>query len=110
MYKWKSSVKRNTLAPVYNESFSYEVTEDVKATMDTDNIMISFYVSDYDVLSQNTTAVHIGKHAKSELGRRHWSEVLKSPCQRISFWHPIQLQVAATGKRRHASPLPVPII
>ena len=92
IFKWKTLVKRNTSAPIYNETFSYEVKEDTKMAMDIDNMMISFHINDFDHFSQNDTIgmVNIGKHTSSEFGRTHWSEVLQSPQQRISFWHPIQ--------------------
>ena len=93
VFKWKTCVKRNTLAPVYNETFIYGVTEDIKMAIDVDNIMISFYIIDFDRLMPNNKigVVNIGKLVSSELGRKHWSEVLQTPQQRISFWHPIQL-------------------
>ena len=64
--------------------------------LDIDSIMISFHIKDFDYFSQNDKmgVVNIGKHANSKLGRRHWSEMLQSPCERISFWHPIQLETA----------------
>ena len=95
VFKWKTSVKHKTSAPVYNEIFIYEGAEDMKMAIDVDSIMISFYIIDFDHLMPNDKigVVNIGKQASSELGRKHWSEVLQSPQQRISFWHPIQLQV-----------------
>ena len=58
--------------------------------VDIENLMISFYVIDYDSMG----AVTIGKNAKSELGRKHWTEILQSPQQQIHFWHPIQTSTA----------------
>ena len=92
MFEWKTSIKRKTLAPVYNESFSYEVTDDMRMGMDMENVMISFAVLHYDHLMPNNKMgyISIGKHANTELGRQHWDEVLKYPRQQISYWHPIQ--------------------
>ena len=111
MFKWKTSVKHKTLAPVYNECFSYEVTEDMRMAMDIENVMISFAVFDHDHWMPNDKMgyVSIGKDADSKLGRQHWDEVLKCSQHRISFWHPIQLATAAQKhqmRSRCASPIP----
>ena len=112
VFKWKSSIKHNTLAPVYNESFSCTVTEEMNMTMD--SVTVSFYVIDYDYLLRNDImgAVIIGNNVESKLGRRHWNEVLRSPRQPVSFWHAIQM--ATTAHKRHIrlsrsrSPSPFP--
>lgn len=93
VHEWKSSVKHKTLAPVYNESFSFEIEDAMRVAMDTGSIALSCYIVDFDYFSQDDTmgVVSIGKDVESELGRRHWTEMLQSPCHRISFWHPIQL-------------------
>ena len=90
-------MKHKTLAPEYNESFSYEVTDDMRMSLDIENVMISLDIFNHDRFKPNDRmgCVSIGKHASTELGRRHWAEVLKSPQQRISYWHPIQLPTEA---------------
>lgn len=92
VFTWRTSVKHKTLAPEYNESFSYEVTDSMKMSMDMENIMISLDIFDHDHLKSNDKIgnISIGKNASTKLGRQHWAEVLKYPQQRISFWHPIQ--------------------
>ena len=91
MFKWKTSVIHKTLAPEYNERFCYEVTDSMKMSMDMENILISLDIFDHDHLKSNKMgSVSIGKSANTKLGRQHWTEVLKNPQQRISFWHPIQ--------------------
>ena len=85
-------MKHKTLAPEYNESFSYEVTDSMKMSMDMENILISLDIFDHDRYKPNDKmgSINIGKNASTKLGRQHWAEVLKYPQQRISFWHPIQ--------------------
>lgn len=109
VYKWKTSVKRHTLSPVYNENFNYEVSEEMSMSMD--SITISFYVVDFDYVLRNDTmgVVTIGKNVSNKLGRRHWNQVLQSPRQGVSFWHPVQQ--ATSAQKRHMrsrsnSPLP----
>ena len=92
MYEWKSSTKYNTLAPVYNEVFTYKVTEEMNVVMGTPgSILLTFHVYDFDKFSQDDMmgVVDIGCDAKSQSGREHWSEVLQSPCQAVRYWHHI---------------------
>ena len=88
-------MKRNTSSPVYNESFHYEVAEDMRMVVDIENVMISFHVIDYDSMG----IISVGKNAISKLGRQHWNEVLQSPHQQITLWHPIQM--ATTAQKRY---------
>ena len=110
VFKWKTSVKHSTLAPVYNERFSFTLTEEMNSELD--SVMLAFYVTDFHHLSPNETmgVVTIGENAECQLGRKHWAKVTQSTGQQISFWHPIQL--ATTAHKRHMrssrSPSPVP--
>ena len=92
MFKWRTSVKRKTLAPEFNDVFCYEVTDSMKMSMDMENIMISLDIFDHGHLKPNNRmgSISIGKDASTKLGQQHWAEVLKYPQQRISLWHPIQ--------------------
>ena len=104
VYKWKTMVKHNTLAPVYNESFNCKVTEEMSNEMD--KLTISFYVIDVDYVLRNNTmgVVNIGKTAGTKLGREHWNQVLSSLGQGIRFWHQIQPSQKKQIKTRSASP------
>ena len=93
MLMWKTSVKYKTLAPEYNEQFSYEVTDSMKMGMDMENMTISLDICNHDRFKINDKmmgSISIGKDAPTKLGRQHWAKVLKYPQQQISFWHPIQ--------------------
>jgi hypothetical protein len=92
VFTWRTSVKNKTLAPEYNERFSYEVTDSMKMGMDVENIMISLDIYNHGRLKVNDKMgnVNIGKNAPTKLGRQHWAKVLEYPQELISFWHPIQ--------------------
>ena len=77
IFKWKSSVKRNASSPVYNESFNYEVAEDMKMVVDIVNVMISFCIIDHYSMG----IISVGKNASSKLGKQHWNQVLQYPSQ-----------------------------
>ena len=81
--------------------------DDKKMPIELDTIIISFLVCDHDRLFQNTyqTIVTVGKHVSSELGKKHWDEMVKFPCQQISFWHPIQ-----SVKKAERQNIPLPSI
>ena len=86
-------MKRGTLSPIYNESFSYEI-EDSTVAADVNNVQLLFYVLDSDFFSHRDNSmgvVKIGKDADSgRSGKEHWTQVLQFSCQRITLWHPIQ--------------------
>ena len=105
IYKFKTCVKNKTLEPVYNETFSCQISED----MSIEKITISCFVIDHDVAKRNEVIgiVNIGRKVTSKLGREHWDSVLQSPRKEVGFWHPIQLATAAEKQyRRGRSPSP----
>ena len=94
MLMWKTSVKYKTLAPEYNEQFSYEVTDSMKMGMDMENMTISLDICNHDRFKINDKmmgSISIGKDAPTKLGRQHWAKVLKYPSSKsasgIQFNH-----------------------
>ncbi|PAV71491.1 hypothetical protein WR25_12230 [Diploscapter pachys] len=81
--KKKTSIKKCTLNPYYNESFSFEVPfEQIQKV----SLMIT--VMDYDKLGSNDAIgrVLLGCNATgAEL--RHWMDMLASPRRPIAQWH-----------------------
>ncbi len=84
--KWKTSTKRNTLTPVFNESFEFDVSQ-----MDMDTTGLEVVLMDYDRLSRNDLVgkAFIGGHVSTESGRSHWGEITSDPHTAISHWHSI---------------------
>ncbi|CAF0722038.1 unnamed protein product [Didymodactylos carnosus] len=84
--KKKTSIKKCTLNPYYNESFSFEVPfEQIQ------KVQLAITVVDYDRIG---TSEPIGKvilgcnAAGTEL--RHWSDMLASPRRPIAQWHSLK--------------------
>ncbi|KAL5279617.1 SYT2 family protein [Megaselia abdita] len=84
--KKKTSIKKCTLNPYYNESFSFEVPfEQIQKI----NLVVT--VVDYDRIgtSEPIGRVILGCNAQgTEL--RHWSDMLASPRRPIAQWHTLK--------------------
>nr|XP_033817051.1 synaptotagmin-5 [Geotrypetes seraphini] len=84
--KKKTTIKKNTLNPYYNESFSFEVPfEQIQ------KVQVMLTVLDYDKLGKNEAIgkVFVGCNSTgTEL--RHWSDMLANPRRPIAQWHTLQ--------------------
>ncbi|XP_036391295.1 synaptotagmin-9-like [Megalops cyprinoides] len=83
--KRKTSTKRNTLNPVYNEAIVFDVPPE-----NIDQISLLIAVMDYDRVGHNEVigVCRVGNEAES-LGRDHWNEMLMYPRKPIAHWHPL---------------------
>ncbi|KAK7892055.1 hypothetical protein WMY93_024018 [Mugilogobius chulae] len=83
--KRKTSTKRNTLNPVYNEAIVFDVPPE-----NIDQISLLIAVMDYDRVGHNEVigVCRVGSEAES-LGRDHWSEMLTYPRKPVAHWHPL---------------------
>ena len=86
MNKWKTEVKKNTLVPIYNELFQFDVSG-----MDVRSVSLEIWVMDYDWFSRNDKmgVVYVGGNSPQEVGRNHWLEIISSPEHQTSHWHTI---------------------
>ena len=93
--KWKSKVKRNTLIPVFNESFQFDLSE-----MNVKEVAMEILMMDYDRFSRNDVVgvVYIGEQVPHDTGRQHWEQLLSQPNTSISSWHSIQPVTSETGR------------
>ncbi|XP_014484797.1 PREDICTED: synaptotagmin 1 isoform X2 [Dinoponera quadriceps] len=84
--KKKTSIKKCTLNPYYNESFTFEVPfEQIQ------KVQLVVTVVDYDRIgtSEPIGKVVLGQNASgTEL--RHWSDMLASPRRPIAQWHTLK--------------------
>lgn len=84
--KKKSTIKKCTLNPYYNESFSFEV-----AFEQIQKVSLDITVVDYDRIGTSDPIGHVtlGCNATgTEL--RHWSDMLANPRRPIAQWHTLQ--------------------
>ncbi len=85
MSKWKSTTKKSTLSPIFNDTFEFKILG-----MDPEDISIEVFVMNHDMLRRNDVigTVYIGStvHTQS-LGVTHYKEMLASPQHPITHWH-----------------------
>ncbi|GCB82423.1 hypothetical protein scyTo_0021997, partial [Scyliorhinus torazame] len=81
--KRKTSIKKNTLNPVYNEALVFDIPNE---NMDHVNVIIA--VMDYDCIGHNEVIgmCCVGNDADGP-GREHWNEMLANPRKPIEQWH-----------------------
>ncbi|XP_059942573.1 synaptotagmin-6 isoform X1 [Mesoplodon densirostris] len=81
--KKKTTIKKNTLNPVYNEAIIFDIPPE---NMDQVSLLIS--VMDYDRVGHNEIigVCRVGVSAEG-LGRDHWNEMLAYPRKPIAHWH-----------------------
>ncbi|MCJ8744370.1 hypothetical protein PDJAM_G00117900 [Pangasius djambal] len=83
--KKKTTTKKNTLNPTYNEAITFDIPPE---SMDQVSLHIS--VMDYDLVGHNEVigVNRVGSCAEG-LGRDHWNEMLAYPRKPIAHWHPL---------------------
>ncbi|KAE9414103.1 hypothetical protein Angca_009361, partial [Angiostrongylus cantonensis] len=83
--KHKTTVKSQTLAPVFNESFAFTVPE--KEVLEK-HVNLVVTVMDYDLLSSNDEIGHaILGPLGGEAGTHQWKEVIEHPETPLAVWH-----------------------
>ncbi|XP_061696625.1 synaptotagmin VIII [Syngnathoides biaculeatus] len=84
--KWKkkkTSVKKNTLNPYYNEAFVFKVT---LAQIRRVNLVISVWDRDPMTPDDSTGKIFLGCDASGN-GLRHWADMLANPRRPVAQWH-----------------------
>ncbi|XP_061685507.1 double C2-like domains, delta isoform X2 [Syngnathoides biaculeatus] len=93
--KYKTSVKKKTLNPEFNEEFSYDVTLDLLAKK-----TLEISVWDYDLGMSNDFigGVELGINASGQR-LRHWFECLKNKGKKVEYWHTLTQQGAPSADK-----------
>ncbi|XP_054974179.1 synaptotagmin-10 isoform X1 [Sorex araneus] len=84
--KRKTTTKRNTLNPVYNEAIVFDIPPE-----SVDQVSLAIAVMDYDRVGHNEVigVCRTGLDAEG-LGRDHWNEMLAYHRKPITHWHHLQ--------------------
>ncbi|XP_060793487.1 synaptotagmin-6 [Neoarius graeffei] len=83
--KKKTTIKKNTLNPTYNEAIIFDIPPE-----NMDQVSLHISVMDYDLVGHNEIigVNRVGSGAEG-LGRDHWNEMLAYPRKPIAHWHPL---------------------
>ncbi|XP_010873626.2 synaptotagmin-6 isoform X2 [Esox lucius] len=83
--KKKTTIKKNTLNPTYNEAIIFDIPPESM-----DHVSLHISVMDYDLVGHNEIigVNRVGCTAEG-LGKGHWNEMLAYPRKPIAHWHPL---------------------
>ncbi|NWV43988.1 SYT3 protein, partial [Grantiella picta] len=81
--KRKTSIKKNTLNPNYNEALVFDVPHE-----SVNSVSLTIAVVDYDCIGHNEVIglCRVGSDADGP-GREHWAQMLANPRKPIEHWH-----------------------
>ncbi|XP_072310627.1 synaptotagmin-10 [Eucyclogobius newberryi] len=81
--KRKTTTKKSTLNPVYNEAIIFDIPPE-----NVEQVSLSIMIMDYDRVGHNEVIgiCRTGPDAEG-LGRDHWNEMLAYPRKPITHWH-----------------------
>ena len=91
-FKWKSRIIKNTLSPVFNQDFTFDI-----ANMDINQVSLKLVLKDEEYLRKNETIgkVEFGDNSDHASGLDHWKDMKANPYIRITRWHSLDRQSAA---------------
>ncbi|XP_071943590.1 synaptotagmin-10-like [Antedon mediterranea] len=86
--KKKTTVKRSTCSPVWNEALAFNIPSAELKT----NYNLEIQVIDYDLVGKNDIVgyVKVGPDCEDVLGKQHWNEMVQSVRRPVEYWHPLQ--------------------
>lgn len=84
--KKKTHVKKRTSAPVFNESFAFEIPMNAKL----ENVQLEFSIVNWDREdpSRISGRVTVGYNG-SDAARRQWKAAIENPRKQVAEWHTI---------------------
>ncbi|KAM0724800.1 Synaptotagmin-9 [Formica fusca] len=101
--KKKTTVKKNTLYPIYNEALVFDVPAD-----NIEDVSLIVKVIDYDRIGSNELmgCTAIGSSFIG-IGRDHWLEMLDNPRKPVAQWYPLTETVSGHIPAMDSDALPV---
>ena len=86
MTKWKTSTKKGTTNPVFNEMCEIDISN-----FDIEEIQFSAVVMNYDRLGHNSEvgSVLFGDSVSHDSGQSHWRKIMIDTNTGVYRWHPL---------------------
>ncbi|GFX21782.1 double C2-like domain-containing protein beta [Trichonephila clavipes] len=85
--RFKTSMKKKTLNPEYNEQYAFEVEP---GDMAKKTIEVTVWDKDYSKTDSYLGGLALNMQSKGDR-LRHWLDVVRNPNRRIERWHPLRL-------------------
>ncbi|NXH15823.1 SYT11 protein, partial [Bucco capensis] len=82
--KKKTHVKKCTLNPVFNESFTYDIPGELLPEVSLEFLVLAFERS---TKSELLGRLIVGAHSRSAAGLEHWQQLCQSPRKALAKWH-----------------------
>lgn len=94
MSKWKTTMKKSTLNPVYNELCEIDVS-----TMSIEDVQVDVVVMKYDRFGHNDEvgSVSFGDDVSHKSGQEHWKKIMVTTNAPISKWHVLSPPTITAG-------------
>ncbi|GFS20891.1 synaptotagmin-17 [Elysia marginata] len=83
----KTSCKRNTIDPVFNESVSFNLTQQQLVNA---SVVVSVWDYNYKSKDDFVGRVVIGYHASGPQESQHWERMLQSQRSPVAQWHSLK--------------------
>lgn len=84
--KKKTLVKPQTLNPVFNQSFVFDLPPSVE---NLEGVSLELLLLDFDRLTKNEVLgrLELGPQAVEDSARTQWADIANSPRRQIAHWH-----------------------
>lgn len=85
--KKKSQVKKNTINPVFNQSFIFDIPQNDGLQ----NLELEFQVLEWDRMTKNDIIGRVELGLRFDgTAKKHWEEVINCPRKQIAEWHKLK--------------------
>ena len=97
LYRKKTTIKRNTSCPIFNESFFINLTS-FHCSIMTDGLHLLLRIMDHNLMCESRLIGHLLLGPRcSDAKRFHWQDMLDTPRKPVAKWHQIEKMTIASA-------------